>query len=94
VGCVLEEDRVIPLSIQDIRSFIVETFLFGDGARLSDTTPLLDSHIIDSTGVLEIVAFLEQRFGIRVEDKELVPENLNSISSIATFLDRKNSLLK
>jgi acyl carrier protein len=78
----------------EIRSFVIENFLFGDGQRLSDTTPLLENHIVDSTGVLEIVSFLEQRFGIRVEDDELVPENLNSISSISAYLERKNSPLK
>jgi acyl carrier protein len=77
----------------EIRLFVIENFLFGDGQRLSDTTPLLENHIVDSTGVLEIVSFLEQRFGIRVEDDELVPENLNTISSISAYLERKNSPL-
>lgn len=82
------------MNMDEIRSFVTETFLFGNGDRLSDTTPLLDSHIIDSTGVLEIVSFLEERFGIQVEDDELVPENLNSISSITAYLERKTSALK
>jgi acyl carrier protein len=74
----------------EIRSFVIENFLFGDGQRLSDTTPLFENHIVDSTGVLEIVSFLEQHFGIRVEDEELVPENLNSILRIATYLEQKS----
>jgi acyl carrier protein len=82
------------MKTDEIRSFVIENFLFGNGERLADTTPLLESHIIDSTGVLEIVSFLEQRFGIQVEDDELVPENLNSILSISAYLERKNSLLK
>jgi acyl carrier protein len=82
------------MKIDEIRSFIIENFLFGDGHLISDTAPLLESHIIDSTGVLEIVSFLEQHFGIQVEDEELVPENLNSISGISEYLERKNPLLK
>lgn len=81
------------MKTDEIRLFVIENFLFGDGQRLSDTTPLLENHIVDSTGVLEIVSFLEQRFGIRVEDDELVPENLNTISSISAYLERKNSPL-
>lgn len=79
------------MSIDKIRAFIVDTFLFGDGKGLSDTTPLLEKHIVDSTGVLEIVSFLEDRFKIQVEDDELTPENLNSIKSIAEYLKRKNA---
>jgi acyl carrier protein len=82
------------MKTDEIRSFIIENFLFGDGHLISDTAPLLESHIIDSTGVLEIVSFLEQHFGIQVEDEELVPENLNSISGISEYLERKNPLLK
>ena len=75
----------------EIRLYIVNTFLFGDGTRLSDDTPLLETHIVDSTGVLEIVSFLEERFGIRVHDQELVPENLNTINNIARFLELKRA---
>jgi acyl carrier protein len=81
------------MSLDEIRSFIVETFLFDDDKGLSETTPLLEKHIIDSTGVLEIVAFLEQRFGIRVEDNELIPENLNSIRNIANYVAKKSATL-
>ena len=81
------------MSLDEIRSFIVETFLFDDDKELSETTPLLEKHIIDSTGVLEIVSFLEQRFGIRVEDAELIPENLNSIRNIANYLAKKSATL-
>jgi len=73
----------------EIRTFIIDTFLFGDGGRLTDTTPLLESHVVDSTGVLEIVSFLENHFGITVDDDDLRPENLNSVEKIAGFLERK-----
>ncbi|MGA2362122.1 MAG: acyl carrier protein [Candidatus Aminicenantales bacterium] len=81
------------MSVDEIRSFIVETFLFEDDKELSETTPLLEKHIVDSTGVLEIVSFLEQRFGIRVEDAELIPENLNSIRNIANYIAKKSATL-
>jgi len=77
------------MSVDEIRSFVIETFLFGNPERLTDTTPLLESHIVDSTGILEIVMFLEDRYGIRIEDNELTPDNLNSIERIASFLKKK-----
>ena len=75
-----------------VKSFIINKFFFGDAGQLSDETPLLEKHIVDSTGVLEIVAFLEEAYGIRVEDEELVPENLNSIESISRFVENKRSV--
>jgi len=77
------------MSMDEIRSFIIETFLFGNSERLTDTTPLLESHIVDSTGILEIITFLEDRYGIRIEDSELIPDNLNSIERIASMLKKK-----
>jgi acyl carrier protein len=77
------------VDISEIRAFIVETFLFGDGSRIENRTPLLESHIVDSTGILVIVEFLEDRYGIQVEDSELVPDNLNSIANISRFLQVK-----
>jgi len=77
------------MSVDEIRSFVIETFLFGDAERLTDTTPLLESHIVDSTGILEIVMFLEDRYGIRIDDNELTPDNLNSIERIASMLKKK-----
>jgi acyl carrier protein len=75
---------------QKIKEFIVETFLFGanDGG-LKDGESLLDSGIIDSTGVLELVAFLESEFGMDIKDEELVRENLDSIDSLDGFIQRK-----
>ena len=74
----------------DIRAYVVDRFLFGQGAEtLSDEASFLESGIVDSTGVLEIVMFLEQRFGIKVKDEELVPDNLDSIRNITAFVGRK-----
>jgi acyl carrier protein len=74
-----------------IRSFIVEKFLFEDDGKLSNEDSLLENGVIDSTGVLELVAFLEETFGFRMEDDEVVPENLDSIRNAASFVDRKLS---
>jgi acyl carrier protein len=76
-------------SLNEIRQFIVENFLFGDGEALKDDTSFTEEGIIDSTGVLELVFFLEENFGITVEDSELVPENMDSLQSITAFVDRK-----
>ena len=72
-----------------IREFIVENFLFGSANGLNDDTSFLDDGIIDSTGVLELVAFIESEFSIQVEDEELIPENLDSIDNIVGYLERK-----
>ena len=73
----------------DIRAFVVDNFLLGDDDGLEDDASLLDSGIVDSTGVVEIVTYLEERFGIEVHDEELVRANLDSISSLARFVERK-----
>lgn len=75
---------------QKIRQFITDNFLFReDRASLTDSESLLEAGVIDSTGVLELVAFLETGFGIAVRDAEMVPENLDSISRIAGYVGRK-----
>ena len=74
---------------EKVRGFIVENFLFGQGAALQDNTSFLEQGIIDSTGVLEIIGFLEQEFGVTVEDAEIVPENLDSVGRIVDFVARK-----
>jgi len=76
---------------RDIRNFVVETFLFGQDAGLTNETSFLEQGIVDSTGVLELVAHLERTYKIKVKDEELVPDNLDSIDSIANFLATKRS---
>lgn len=72
-----------------IRTFIVENFLFGQDEGLKDDTSFLDGGIIDSTGILELVNFLEEQFSIKVDDEELVPENLDSINNVVGYLEKK-----
>ena len=77
---------------QAIREFVVENFLFGEANGLKDDTSFLEEGIIDSTGILELVTFLEDEFSITVEDEELIPENLDSIGNVSNFLERKISV--
>ena len=73
-----------------VRQFIGENFLFRDnGDAITPEASLLDAGIIDSTGVLELVCFLETAFGIAVHDDEMLPENLDSIRAIANYVGRK-----
>lgn len=72
-----------------IRSFIVENFLFGEDGNLKEDTSFLEEGIIDSTGILELVSFLEEEFSIIVEDEDLVPENLDSINNVVSYLEKK-----
>jgi acyl carrier protein len=74
-----------------IRSFITSNFYVADPASLGDEASLLDGGIIDSTGVLEVVAFLESNFEIQVKDEEMLPENLDSIGKIARYVERKQT---
>lgn len=78
---------------EKIRSFIVDNFLFGDAEGLENEASLLAAGVIDSTGFMELVTYLEDEFGIHVEDQDIVPENLDAISSIAAFTERKRRLL-
>lgn len=74
----------------EVRTFVQSNFYVGD-RRLGANESLLDSGVMDSTGVLELIAFLEDTYGIQVEDEEMVPENLDSISSAADFVRRKRA---
>lgn len=75
---------------EKIREFIFKNFLFeAADSNLKDDDSFLEQGIIDSTGMLELVVFLEESFGVKVEDEELVPENLDSVNSLADFITRK-----
>ena len=78
--------------IQELRTFIVDNFLFGDSSgrfTFSNDDSFQERGIVDSTGILELVCHLQERYGIEIDDSELVPENLDSVSKVARFLDRK-----
>jgi acyl carrier protein len=74
---------------KQIRDFVTTNFYVADPNALEDGTSLLDQGIIDSTGVLEVIMFVESAFGVTVEDAEMLPENLDSIERIAAFVQRK-----
>ena len=74
-----------------IRTFIIENYLFGDDEGLEDGTSFLDEGIIDSTGILELIDFISEEFNITVEDEELIPENLDSINNVVTYIGGKIS---
>ena len=72
-----------------VRAFIKENFLFGNDDALKDDTSFLNEGILDSTGILELVSFLEEEFSITIEDEELLPENLDSINNVLAYLEKK-----
>ncbi|MBI1422088.1 MAG: acyl carrier protein [Gammaproteobacteria bacterium] len=77
---------------QKVRSFILENFMFSnDESALDSAESLLDKGVIDSTGVMELVAFLEDEYHFRINDEELVPENLDSVRNIVAFVDSKQA---
>ena len=76
----------------DIRGFIRDNFMMGrDSQELTDSGSLLELGIIDSTGVLELVGFMEEKFDFHIEDEELVPENLDSVDNLVSYIKRKTS---
>ena len=75
----------------EIRKYLTDQFLFGDSRPLERDVSLLDQGIVDSTGILELIHFLEEHYGIKVQDDELLPENLDTIGNICAFLERKLS---
>lgn len=74
---------------KEIREFVIASLLFGDGSSLTDETSFLDSGIVDSTGMMEIIMFIEEHYQIKVQPEEMVPENLDSVNQIAAFILRK-----
>ena len=76
----------------ELRSFLAENFLLGEEFRgLPGSASLIEAGIIDSTGVLELVGFLEEAYEIEITDSELVPENLDSIDNVVRFVGAKRN---
>lgn len=73
-----------------IRRYVLENFLFtNDETKLKNTASFLEEGVLDSTGVLELVLFVEETFGIKVSDEEILPENLDSVEQLARYIRRK-----
>ena len=78
------------MSVQhEIRSYIVDNILFGDAERLDENVSFQESGILDSTGFLELVTFVEERFGVDIADDELVPEHFDTLHKMSTFVEHK-----
>jgi acyl carrier protein len=76
---------------QELRKFIVENYLFGRDDGFAEDDSFIERGILDSTGVMELITFVEQRYGVKVEDHELLPENLDSLANLSRFLELKNA---
>lgn len=75
---------------QKVRSYILENFLFTDDeSALNSADSFLEKGVLDSTGILEVIYFLEEEFNIQVEDEEMIPENLDSVNNIIKFVETK-----
>ncbi|EKF18274.1 acyl carrier protein [Nitratireductor pacificus] len=76
----------------EIHAFIVENFLFGDASQLpAEEISLIETDLVDSTGILEMVLFLEERFAISVADAEIVPDNFDTVARLVAFVERKRA---
>jgi len=75
--------------VNTVKEFIVENFLFGDEDQIELETDFFEKGIIDSTGVIELVSYMEETFEISIDDEELIPENLSSLKNIGEFLLQK-----
>ena len=76
---------------QQLRRFIVDSFLYGRDPGFSPDASLLETGTVDSTGMLELIAFLEETYGIAIEEAEMIPENLDSLRHLVAFVERKRS---
>lgn len=75
---------------QKLRIYVLENYLFSDDQSLLDSKDsFMEKGIIDSTGIMEVVFYLEEEFGVKVADEEMVPENLDSINNLVAFVNRK-----
>ncbi|KAB0537389.1 acyl carrier protein [Pseudochrobactrum algeriensis] len=75
-----------------LRAFIIENFLFGDtDYALEDDASLIDNDVMDSTGVLELIAFIDEAFGIKMADADIVPANLDSLSKITAYVTARKA---
>jgi acyl carrier protein len=74
-----------------VRQFMVTTFLFGSDNGFDDNVSLYGTGVLDSTGMLELITFLEQSFCVKIADEDLVPENFDTLENIAAYLEAKAS---
>ena len=75
--------------VAKVKDYIEKNFVYDQETTLKADESLLDSGLVDSTGILEVVAFIEETFGVSIEDEEMVPDNLDSVTKISSFIARK-----
>lgn len=74
-----------------IRNYLAENFLFSNnGFHFDDDASFLEEEVVDSTGIMELVLFVEDNFGITVEDEEIIPDNFDSVNQLAAYIHRKS----
>ncbi|HEV2395178.1 MAG TPA: acyl carrier protein [Verrucomicrobiae bacterium] len=74
---------------KEIREFVVKNFLYGEEGSLQENTSFLDNGVVDSTGILELILFLEKTYRITIEPEDMTPQNLDSIEKVAGFVQAK-----
>lgn len=88
-----QEEKLEQLTTNDIKSklreFIKNNFLLGNDISLKDEDSFMGKGIVDSTGILEVVSFVEENFGFKIPDEDLMPENLDSINNLVTYITKK-----
>jgi acyl carrier protein len=72
-----------------VRKFLLENFVMGGDTTIADDLSFMEAHLLDSTGFIELITFVEETFGIAVSDEEMVPENFDSLANIEGYLARK-----
>jgi acyl carrier protein len=77
---------------EEIRAFVVDNFLFGEDGGLQDDSSFLEDGIVDSTGIMQLVSFLQEEYLVAIEDQELIPDNLDSIQKVAAFIEGKRAV--
>ncbi len=79
--------------LKEVREYVIENFLLGDeDEAFSDSESFLESGLIDSTGILEVISFLEETYRIEIADEEMIPDNLDSVERVARFVVSKKAL--
>lgn len=74
-----------------VRRFLLDNFVMGGDIEIGDATSFMEAHILDSTGFIELITFVEEFFGIAVDDEEMLPENFDSLANIAGYVARKRA---
>lgn len=81
--------KVLMEHSKSIKEFVIENFLFGEDNKLENDTDFFEQSIIDSTGILELVCFVEETYDLTVSDDEIVQENFSSVNNVASFIEKK-----